>query len=106
MIRLWKDCTTKDDLTLVDHREIILGLDVLYYQFRGSEKIQFCVLFDEMVQSSGYQVLSEILKLGPFHQNILNLKVKANNNYNKKILLLILHKVGNRTKISRTIFCW
>lgn len=80
MVRGWKDCTTKDDLTLVDHREIILGLDLLYYQLRGSDKIQFCVLFEEMVQSGGYQVLCNLLKMGPFNQTILNLKVNNNKN--------------------------
>lgn len=75
LVRAWRECLTKDYLTVMDHREITLGLDLLYYQFKGSAKIQFYGLFDEMSQSSGYEVLVKIIKTGPFNENTLNLKV-------------------------------
>ncbi|KAI7889528.1 uncharacterized protein EV154DRAFT_277369 [Mucor mucedo] len=57
MVRTWKEYITKGYLTFVDHREILLGLDLLYYQFRGSAKIQFHGLFEEMSQACGYEEL-------------------------------------------------
>lgn len=79
MIRTWKDCITKGYLTLVDHREIMLGLDLLYYQFRGSAKIQFYGLYEEMSQASGYEELCKVLNIGPFNENVQSLKVKPIN---------------------------
>lgn len=84
MVRTWKEYTTKGYLTFVDHREIMLGLDLLYYQFRGSAKIQFHGLFEEMSQASGYEELCKVLNTGPFNENVLSLKVQ------KK--LLFIHK--------------
>jgi hypothetical protein len=73
IIRLWRDCTSKDYLTLVDYREINLGLNLIYFQLEKSAKIQFYGLFEEMLH--GYEVLCKILKLGPFNDTIVNLKV-------------------------------
>jgi hypothetical protein len=75
LIRVWKECLTKDYLTVVDHCEIILGLDLLYYQFKGSAKIQFYGFFEEMSQASGYEVLCKIIKTGPFNETSLKSKV-------------------------------
>ncbi|KAL9550165.1 hypothetical protein PS6_005689 [Mucor atramentarius] len=74
IIRLWRDCISKDYLTFVDYREIHLGLDLIYFQLERSAKIQFYSLFEEMLQ--GYELLCKILKLGPFSDPILDLKVK------------------------------
>lgn len=76
MIRVWKEYIAKGYLTFVDHREIMLGLDLLYYQFRGAAKIQFHGLHEEMSQASGYEELCKALNIGPFNENVLNLKVK------------------------------
>ncbi|KAF7722919.1 hypothetical protein EC973_002599 [Apophysomyces ossiformis] len=32
LVQVWKDCTTKSSLTVADHREISLGLDLVCYQ--------------------------------------------------------------------------
>lgn len=73
IVRLWRDCTTKDYVTSVDLREISLGLRLIYFQLERSAKIQFYGLFEEMLQ--GYELLCAILKLGPFSDDIVDLKV-------------------------------
>lgn len=75
MIRGWKEYVSKDYLTLVDQKEIILGLELLYYQFRDSAKLQFNGMYEEMSQASGYEVICKILKTGPFNESVLDLKV-------------------------------
>lgn len=71
--RVWRDCISKDYLTFVDYREINLGLSLICFQLEKSAKIQFYGLFEEMLH--GYEVLCKILKLGPFNDTIIDLKV-------------------------------
>lgn len=82
MIRVWKEYLSNDNLTLVDLREVNLGLDLLHYQFQGSAKIQYNGLYEEMDQAAGYEVLCKLLKTGPFNESVLQLKVK--NQCNRK----------------------
>ncbi|KAG1109351.1 hypothetical protein G6F42_015679 [Rhizopus arrhizus] len=89
VIRLWRDCISKDYLTFVDYREIHLGLDLIYFQLERSAKIQFYSLFEEMLQ--GYELLCKILKLGPFSDPILDLKVEI---VNKLVDLSFVGKIS------------
>jgi hypothetical protein len=75
LIRIWKETVSKDYLTFVDHRELILGLDLIYHQLRGASKIQFNGLPEEMIQESAYEILCQVLKTGPFDTSLLELKV-------------------------------
>lgn len=75
LVRTWKEITSKDYLTFVDHRELILGLNLIYHQLCGASKIQFNGLAEEMVQESAYDILCKVLKTGTSDTSLLDLKV-------------------------------
>lgn len=75
LVRVWREALSKDYLTPLDHREIMLALNLLHYQFLGSAKINYFSLMNEMLQASGYELLCKILKTGPYKDATLQLKV-------------------------------
>jgi hypothetical protein len=77
LVRIWRECLSKDYLTLLDHREIMLTLNLMHYQFYGSAKIHYFGLMDEMLQASGYELLCKFLKTGPYNESTLQLKVST-----------------------------
>ncbi|CEP07883.1 hypothetical protein [Parasitella parasitica] len=77
IIKVWRDCTVKDFLTLVDYREIHLGLNLICFQLERSAAAYSYGLFEEMNQ--GYEVLCKILKLGPFNDTVIELKMQIVN---------------------------
>ena len=86
MVQSWKECLIKNNLTLVDYREINLGLTWLYNMLYNSAKIQFNGFFEEMNTMEGYNVISKILKTGPFHETALDAKVCVCDTIKKRIL--------------------
>ncbi|KAI8085816.1 uncharacterized protein B0P05DRAFT_24040 [Gilbertella persicaria] len=74
LCRLWRDHT---EWSVVDHRELLMTLDILYHQLKGSAKIQYWKLFEEMIEASGYETLCKVLRTGPFDQPMLQLKVSC-----------------------------
>jgi hypothetical protein len=75
LVRTWKEAVSKDNLTFVDYRELILALDLIYHQLRGASKIQFHGLSEEMIQESAYDIMYQVLKTAPFDTPLLELKV-------------------------------
>jgi hypothetical protein len=72
-IKTWTDSLSKDELDLVDHQEMILGLDFIHYQLKGSVKVQSYGLLEEW--GSAATLLCKVIKTGPFSGHILSLKV-------------------------------
>ncbi|KAI7902408.1 uncharacterized protein BX663DRAFT_74781 [Cokeromyces recurvatus] len=79
LIRSWREKLSKGYLTSVDHQDILMDFDVIYYQLYKSAKIQFFGLFEEMIHASGYEVLCKILKTGPFNESITHEKIDIMN---------------------------
>ncbi|KAI9471032.1 MAG: hypothetical protein EXX96DRAFT_375724 [Benjaminiella poitrasii] len=97
LIRMWRENTAKGYLTNVDQQEIIMGLDIIYYQLRESAKIQFFGLFDEMIQASGYEALCDILRTGPFNEATIHAKMEI---VNKIVELSFVGKISPIPSIS------
>ncbi|KAG0176918.1 hypothetical protein DFQ29_005470 [Apophysomyces sp. BC1021] len=73
-VQVWKDCATKSSLTVADHREVLLSLDLICSQLEESVGVGFFGLFDAFEQASGYDTLTTILVIGPFDEEYLRLK--------------------------------
>ncbi|KAI8967887.1 hypothetical protein BDF20DRAFT_195207 [Mycotypha africana] len=71
--------SSKNKLTIADHHEILIGLRLLTCLFRQSSKARSYILFDQMIQSSGYVVIRDMVYKGPYEGKVLDLKTSSIN---------------------------